>query len=63
MYVHVLCVVFLQSLLDIGIVPGYDMTSEAALAKLSYVLTKPWSLEKKKEVRGLPMSCPIFSLE
>lgn len=39
-----------QSLLDVGIVAGYDMTSEAALAKLSYVLTKPWSVEEKRKV-------------
>jgi len=44
-------VYMLQSLLDVGVVAGYDMTSEAALAKLSYVLTKPWTLQEKKEVR------------
>lgn len=34
-----------------GIVSGFDMTSEAALAKLSYVLGQPGlSLDGKKEV-------------
>ena len=34
-----------------GIVSGFDMTSEAALAKLSYVLGQPGlSLEERKEV-------------
>lgn len=42
----------LQALLDAGVLPGSDMTVEAALMKLSYVLSKDdWSLEKKREVR------------
>lgn len=34
-----------------GVIPGWDMTPEAALTKLSYVLARSdWSLEKKREM-------------
>lgn len=38
-----------RQLYDIGIVPGFDMTPEAALAKLAYVLSKEnWNHETQK---------------
>ncbi|CAD5122432.1 DgyrCDS10856 [Dimorphilus gyrociliatus] len=42
-----------RSLLDAGILFGSDLTPEAALTKLAYVLAKKdWSFQKKREVMG-----------
>ena len=41
----------IQTLEDAGVICGGDMTPEAALTKLSYVLSKEtWTLEKRREV-------------
>ena len=39
-------------LMDAGIVPGGDMTPEAALTKLSYALTKDIPVKEKRKVSG-----------
>ncbi|KAK7141899.1 hypothetical protein R3I94_011556 [Phoxinus phoxinus] len=44
-----------QALAKAGVIPGFDMTPEAALSKLSYVLTKDLSIPQKKEM----MKCSL----
>ena len=45
----------LQVLKDAGVIPGYDMTPEAALTKLSYVAAmKDMSIEAKRQVENPP---------
>uniref|UniRef100_A0A8D0B8B2 asparaginase n=1 Tax=Salvator merianae TaxID=96440 RepID=A0A8D0B8B2_SALMN len=39
-----------KTLMDAGVIPGADMTPEAALAKLSYVLSKPGTLDEKRKM-------------
>lgn len=40
-----------NALIEAGVIPGSDMTPEACLAKLSYILSKDeWSIETKREM-------------
>lgn len=45
-----LYIFFFKILRDAGVLPGYDMTPEAALTKLSYVVGLKIGLEAKRKV-------------
>ena len=51
----------LQALVDAGVIPGADMTPEAALMKLGYVLTKDMDVERKRKVTP-QLSASSFTL-
>jgi len=45
-----------------GVIPGFDMTCEAALGKLSYVLGRDdWSLEQKREMMKVSLRGELTS--
>lgn len=49
----------LQALAVVGVIPGCDLTPEAALAKISYVLSKTHlSLQQKKQVKPGDLDFP-----
>jgi len=53
--------VFSAVLQEIGVIAGHDMTVEAALMKLSYILSKDeWSLAEKREVCILTHSLQLL---
>ena len=41
-----------KRLMDIGVVPGSDLTSEAALTKLAWCLARGWGTEGSREAMG-----------
>ena len=45
-----------KTLIDAGVIPGSDITPEAALTKLSYVLSKDnWDLNQKRRAMDYSM--------
>ncbi|KIY43530.1 L-asparaginase [Fistulina hepatica ATCC 64428] len=45
-----------QALMNVGVVPGYDMSPECALTKLSYLLSKPdLTIRDVRQLMGTPL--------